>query len=125
MKNIKIIQYKEFKKEYQFNLFNEIAMLKHVEKISWNKDTQELAKKIKDNMLNTNRYQSEKDNSILFDYTLFLINYMKDRPKTFDIIYNYLTENKYNYMGIEILKELSHLTENNNKKANYINTKID
>jgi len=107
VEKIELIQYREYKKNYQYDLMSEIKLLKNVIYITWSADIKKQAEKTLKNILNSNRNKKELESTILYSYTFMLCNYMKERPKTFDVIYVYLTDNKNNHMSIHQLKELS------------------
>lgn len=104
---IKIVQYKDFKKEFEFNLIKEIALHKLVQKLSWNSKTQKKSKEVLYHILDGSRVKSDKDTTVKFEYAIYLSNFMKDRPKIFDNILEHMENSKGDYIGIETLKALS------------------
>lgn len=103
---INIVQYKDFKKEFEFNLIKEIALLKLVQKLSWNSKTQKKSSEILYHILDGKRVKSDKEHTITYEYVIYLSNFMQDRPKTFDNLLEYVENNKTDYIGIDTLKEL-------------------
>lgn len=105
---IDIMQYKEYKKEFEFDIISEIDMLKRTEKITFNK---QLKKDIKDSLnhiIDSYRPQSHRENTIIIAYVKhYLLNFTANEVGNFDTIYNHVKSDPKRYIGVKFLRELN------------------
>lgn len=110
MHTVDIVQFKEFKKGFTFDLMKEISMHKEIVKsYTFNNEIKKMSNRILRNILNSDRSKREKEKTILYNYILYLCNFMQGGTyKNFDKIYQYIRDSKHNidYFNIVILKEI-------------------
>lgn len=104
---VEIEQLGEFKEKFEYDILSERALLMWVEVETWKEETRARAKDIGDHMLDSTRARSDREQVVVYEYVRYLMNFMKDRPKTFDVLLDYVEENKGEYIGIHHLDRLA------------------
>lgn len=104
---MKIIQYREFAKDYEHRgLFNEAEMIKGIEWNTFNSEITDKCIRITNRRLNNNRPKSDIEDIIFFDYILHLNNFMSGMRDNFDKVYEYLKGDRKQFVDEIILKEI-------------------
>lgn len=107
MKTIKIQQYEEFKKTFEFNMIEEIQMLKETQFKTFNNELQEIIKKSLKHMTDSKRPKRHIETSIIISYINYLSNFLVQDVENFDKLYNYIVEKPSRYIGLEYLRDLN------------------
>lgn len=107
--SMELIQLKDYKKSFEYDLMTEIDTLKKVQSDTWDQSIRDDIKNHSEHLTDTSRSKKHRDNIIVYSYIkYYLMNFMKDRPKTFDVIYKYISDYPTNYISMHTLKELSY-----------------
>lgn len=109
MELIEIDQFKEFKKEFEFDLRSETFLhLRTIPSITFNSKVLKMSKEILDKILDSSRPSKHTETTILYSYILYLCNFMKGHYDNFDKIYQYIQRDKSNirYFDLTILREI-------------------
>ena len=107
MKTIKIEQYEEFKKTFEFNMVEEIQMLKETQFKTFNNELQEIIKKSLKHMADSKRPKRHVETTIIISYINYLSNFLIEDVENFDKLYNYIVKNPSRYIGVEYLRDLN------------------
>lgn len=112
MKAIKIEQYEDFKKAFEFNMVEEIQLLKETQFKTFNSELQEIIRNSLSYMIDSRRPKRHIETTIIISYINYLSNFLIEDVENFDKLYNYIVENPSRYIGVEYLRNLN----NKNKR---------
>lgn len=112
MKAIKIKQYEEFKKAFEFNMVEEIKLLKETQFKTFNSELQETIRNSLNHMMDLRRPKRHIETTIIISYIDYLSNFLIEDVENFDKLYNYIVEDPSRYIGVEYLRDIN----NKNKR---------
>lgn len=107
MMDSQIKQYKQFKQDFEFSLSMEIGLLQRVARKTWNTATRAQAEESLAHLMDRRRKQSHREQTIRFSYAMYLQNFMKDRPKTFDTLLEHLEQGKLGHVDRHVLARVT------------------
>lgn len=107
MKTIKIEQYEEFKKTFEFHLLEEVQLLKETQFKTFNSELQKIIEKSLEHILDARRPKRHIETTIIIRYINYLSNFLIEDVENFDKLYDYIVENPRRYIGVEYLRDVN------------------
>ena len=107
MKIIKIEQYEEFKKAFEFNMVEEIQLLKETQFKTFNSELQEIVRNSLSHMTDSRRPKRHIETTIIISYIKYLSNFLIEDVGNFDKLYSYIVEDPSQYIGVEYLRDIN------------------
>lgn len=105
--NIRIEQYEEFKKAFEFNMVEEIQLLKETQFKTFNSELQEIVRNSLSHMMDLRRPRRHIKTTIIISYINYLSNFLIEDVENFDKLYNHIVENPSRYIGVEYLRDIN------------------